>query len=246
MNLNSGPTPVNKSSAGPPAGNATNPTGHKPYNSGINNANKNVYSNGRDTQAQSQVQIAQQQQPPPPTQSQQPQQTAPLNPNDLNVKNAPFSNDFAKINYNPYQIIGFQNKETNEYAKNILKTQQQQPPPQASLPPTQPITSGPPPPTATIYQQATPNPHALPPSITTVIPAQAVFHSNYPIMMAPQIGAAPMTAQPSAPLVNGKAGEYCLAKYWEDGQVSSDFVLKPYRDTCRNSLRNILLHLNNY
>lgn len=217
MNLNSG-TNVNKTSTGPP----TNAGGHKPYNSGTNSNNKNSYSNGRETQVQPQSQPPQQQPPIPQAPQQQQQQPPPpatVNSIDLNNKNAPFGNEFAKINYNPYQIIGFQNKETNEYAKNILKTQQQQQQQQAPPPPTQQLSAGPPPPTATIYQQAAPIPHALPTAITTVIPTQgpAVFHSNYPIMMQ---AAPPMTAQPSAALVNGKVGDFCLAKYWEDGQVS--------------------------
>lgn len=122
--------------------------------------------------------------------------------------------------YNPY--IGFQNKENNEYAKSMLKTQQ--PPPQQSVPAPQqqifqhsmPVTVSPPQPFLppnTVHQMPQPFAHPM-----LGVGPQAVFHSNYhTIMMPPQ-----MQHQPAipTPLVNAKVGDSVLAKYWEDGQVS--------------------------
>ena len=125
--------------------------------------------------------------------------------------------------YNPY--IGFQNKENNEYAKNMLKTQQPPPQPQSAPPQQQPqqmfqhsmpVTVSPPTPFLppnTVHQMPQPFGHPM-----LGVGPQAVFHSNYhTIMMPPQMQHQPVIP---TPLVNAKVGDSVLAKYWEDGQVS--------------------------
>ncbi|CRK89808.1 CLUMA_CG003402, isoform A [Clunio marinus] len=170
-----------------------------------------------------------------------------------------------------YPIVGFQNKEANEHAKNALKTknipgvqlQQQKPPtnwqqpqqqssaPQHPMPVAviqqqqQPPTikqQQPPPPFPNVAQSAPPPApmHSLPqpfvqhpqhpPVIhamtgTTVItnpPPPAVFHQtiNFPgPLMMQSVQPPPGMAPPQMNnLQQLKAGDLCLAKYWEDGQ----------------------------
>lgn len=95
------------------------------------------------------------------------------------------------FNYNPYQIMGFQNKQTNEFALNVLKSQQ------FDALQTAHLAGGPP-------VQAIPG---------VPIPGTATVVSS---VLAP---AGP--AMPAGALPNWKIGDRCLAKYWEDGGVSS-------------------------
>lgn len=118
--------------------------------------------------------------PPQPTAS----ATAPVVPkNFIQLPNG--------FNYNPYQIMGFQNKQTNEFALNVLKSQQFDPTQQSAGPPVAAV-SGPIPgvamaPSAAVVPQVlTATPPNLPPTATAVLP-------------------------------NWKIGDRCLAKYWEDG-----------------------------
>lgn len=124
--------------------------------------------------------------PPQPTAS----ATAPVVPkNFIQLPNG--------FNYNPYQIMGFQNKQTNEFALNVLKSQQFDPTQQSAGPPVAAV-SGPIPgvamaPSAAVVPQVlTATPPNLPPTATAVLP-------------------------------NWKIGDRCLAKYWEDGGVSFIF-----------------------
>ncbi|XP_038113928.1 tudor domain-containing protein 3 [Culex quinquefasciatus] len=91
------------------------------------------------------------------------------------------------FNYNPYQIMGFQNKQTNEFALNVLKSQQ------FDALQTAHLAGGPP-------VQAIPG---------VPIPGTATVVSS---VLAP---AGP--AMPAGALPNWKIGDRCLAKYWEDG-----------------------------
>lgn len=163
-----------------------------------------------------------------------------------------------------YPIVGFQNKEANEHAKNALKTKnipgvqqqqqhhQQPPKPPSSWqqpPPTQQqqhqmpvkvIKNQPPPPFPNV--QAPPNQapmHSLPQPFVqhqqhqvihampaaAVIPANpptAVFHQTInfpgPIMMQ-SVQPPPGMAPQSINTQQLKIDDFCLAKYWEDGQV---------------------------
>lgn len=95
------------------------------------------------------------------------------------------------FNYNPYQIMGFQNKQTNEFALNVLKSQQfdaLQTAHLAGVPP-----GGPP-------VQAIPG---------VPIPGTATVVSSVLTPAGP--------AMPAGSLPNWKIGDRCLAKYWEDG-----------------------------
>lgn len=162
-----------------------------------------------------------------------------------------------------YPIVGFQNKEANERAKDVLKTksmpaankqltsskpqsscwqQKSSGPQQHSMPVSvisqQTIKTQPPPP----FSNVTPSvqSHMHPPFVQH--PSQPVIHAmpgaavipantsqvyqtiNYsaPIIMqtvAPPPGMGP----PGSSIQALKIGDLCLAKYWEDGQVSRIF-----------------------
>lgn len=114
------------------------------------------------------------------------------------------NNNFTKVfpqmtngyGYNPYKIVGFQNKESNEFAMNILKHEQNfesiQTPPQLQQhqqPAQQQVL---------ISQQ-----HQPPPS--SQMQQQQSYHRPQAII----------TQQP--PTFMWKIGDRCLAKYWEDG-----------------------------
>ncbi|XP_055624110.1 tudor domain-containing protein 3 [Toxorhynchites rutilus septentrionalis] len=98
------------------------------------------------------------------------------------------------FNYNPYQIMGFQNKQTNEFALNVLKSQQfdaMQTGHLAASPPGVPNVQAPIPPGVTI------------PSPTAVVPSAPIL----PVISPATTAALPVW----------KVGDRCLAKYWEDG-----------------------------
>lgn len=135
----------------------------------------------------------------------------------------PVNKNFVQLpngNYNPYQIMGFQNKATNEFAMNVLKTQQMPaasgaPPPQQVAVPVVPISvpctvQGPipagqfavqsfvPGPPQTVITSQQPHNQFLPPGATAVFPMSAI------------------------PLIKWTVGDLCMAKYWEDGRVSNE------------------------
>lgn len=108
------------------------------------------------------------------------------------------------FNYNPYQIMGFQNKQTNEFALNVLKSQQ-----------------------FDATHMATQQSAGAPvPGIPGTIPGVAIAPSA---AVVPQVlattptGSMPTSGHPSlhstttSGLPNWKIGDRCLAKYWEDG-----------------------------
>lgn len=123
--------------------------------------------------------------------------------------------------YNPYKIMGFQNKETNEFAMNVLKAQATNLKAVAAIQTTQMIS------------QSQPN-----------IPLHASRQNRYESPPQPPIhhiyGTIPQPPPPiqnfvvanvSAPVKIGppshstygwnfKIGDRCLAKYWEDENVS--------------------------
>lgn len=119
-------------------------------------------------------------------------------------------NGFA---YDPSKIIGFQNKEANEYAMNLLKSQgmakQQLQHQQTISPQTQ---------QAATLAQPPPQQHQI---LNNQAPAVAYMTQNPNIFVAP-----PQQAPPQFGMVSGenwpwKMGDLCLAKYWDDGNVSS-------------------------
>lgn len=127
----------------------------------------------------------------------------------------PVNNNFAKAfpqmnngyGYNPYKIVGFQNKESNEFAMNILKheqnfefvqTQQQQQP--------QPMIAQQ---VITIPQQRNQTPQQ--------IQNQPYHHpQNHQSQPHPQQIHIPQHPQGQQGFM-WNVGDRCLAKYWEDG-----------------------------
>ncbi len=134
-------------------------------------------------------------------------------------KNAPNPNN--GFEYNPYKIMGFQNKETNEYALNVLKTQNfDVVPPTVLGKPTQPM------PTEGFI--------SMPPTRNFVVPAA---------VMAPQpFIAAAINTQPFN--WTWKEHDICFAKYWEDQRVSwVDLFSKICKLTnfiCSTTMRKLL------
>lgn len=125
--------------------------------------------------------------------------------------------------YNPHKIMGFQNKETNEFALNVLKTQNFDHIPQH-------LNQMPPPPTARqdqyVPMQINQNYAARPPA---VIPQQ---QQHPPPPQQHQIKTIVSSQQHFIPAVNTvinlqqfswplKVHDVCFAKYWEDGRVSA-------------------------
>lgn len=118
--------------------------------------------------------------------------------------------------YNPYKIMGFQNKETNDFAKNVLKA-----------------------------QALGPNTFTIQPSTAYKIPkaiekssSQAAAYHIYDKAMQPHTTSrttisesnevAPIKRHPSNQITytwNFCIGDRCLAKYWEDEHVSD--ILRP-------------------
>ncbi|XP_055594172.1 tudor domain-containing protein 3 [Uranotaenia lowii] len=98
--------------------------------------------------------------------------------------------------YNPYQIMGFQNKQTNEFALNVLKSQQFDALQTAHM-------------TGATVQTGSIAGVAMPPGATVVSSVLAAAPSGPTHSMAP-----PAT---SMGIPNWKVGDRCLAKYWEDG-----------------------------
>lgn len=125
--------------------------------------------------------------------------------------------------YNPYKIMGFQNKETNEFAMNVLKTQAAMDPStlaiqsSQNMPQPQPNISMLPLPQekydstshSSIYHRC----GDVPPSRTMAaqIPNFIVANTNASINLTP----APQTTY----AWNFRIGDRCLAKYWEDEHV---------------------------
>lgn len=120
-------------------------------------------------------------------------------------KNAPLPNGFE---YNPYKIMGFQNKETNEYALNVLKNQNFDAiPPTVLGKPIQPMPSD------------------------AFVPVPMPANRNFVVPPPPTAATAVMAPQTFIPAaINNqsfnwtwKEHDICFAKYWEDGRVSDDF-----------------------
>ncbi|XP_050080060.1 trithorax group protein osa [Anopheles maculipalpis] len=160
-------------------------------------------------------------------------------------------------NYNPYQIMGFQNKQTNEFALNVLKSQQQfdpmQQPPHLGTPGPVPATVSPVGPNVMplpgpnvapsgVLAQAPPPPAAI--IATAPTPGSVPGHGT---LVPPGM---PMAAAPMAPQAAGMAGVYpnwkigdrCLAKYWEDG----NFYTAEITDTSKNTFVVHFLEYGNY
>lgn len=176
----------------------------------------------------------------PPAMSNPPPSYPPTAPSNESSKQKPF------VKPGSYPIVGFQNKEANEHAKNALKTkiipgipqhplqQQQQQPTnwqkQSHQPPMQPNTvsmsipqNQPPAPfsnqqPSVVQQQSMPQPFVQSAMIPHPMP---VFTQpiNYPTQIL--VSSIPTPQTVSNPHSGSlKIGDLCMAKYWEDGQVN--------------------------
>lgn len=130
--------------------------------------------------------------------------------------------------YNPYKIMGFQNKETNEFAMNALKTQAMNPntvamPSPQILPQSQPNLPLYPP-----HQEKYENPPPIHHIYGNVPPS----HMAAPIqnfMVANTNRAVNLGPSPQSTFAwNFKIGDRCLAKYWEDENVSQKIRIANY------------------
>lgn len=135
-----------------------------------------------------------------------------------NVQQSPtnFSQLPSGFTYDPSKIIGFQNKETNEFALTLLKSQG--------------IATS----TVNLMSQASPNVsmrQPQPPQYAPATPSMQLNIQHYPLNA---FAVAPTTDIPEAPSLNcgpapysmvtgenwmWKTGDLCLAKYWDDGRV---------------------------
>uniref|UniRef100_A0A182MBF5 Survival of motor neuron-related-splicing factor 30 n=1 Tax=Anopheles culicifacies TaxID=139723 RepID=A0A182MBF5_9DIPT len=158
-------------------------------------------------------------------------------------------------NYNPYQIMGFQNKQTNEFALNVLKSQQQfdpmQPQPHLGTPGPVPATVSPVGPNvvplapnvapAGVLAQPPPPPAAV--LATAPSPVAVSAHGALaPASMSMAPAMAPPVATISGGYPNWKIGDRCLAKYWEDG----GFYTAEITDTSKNTFVVHFLEYGNY
>uniref|UniRef100_A0A182SJI7 Tudor domain-containing protein n=1 Tax=Anopheles maculatus TaxID=74869 RepID=A0A182SJI7_9DIPT len=158
-------------------------------------------------------------------------------------------------NYNPYQIMGFQNKQTNEFALNVLKSQQQfdpmQQPPHLGTPGPVPATVSPVGPNV----MPLPGPNVTPPGVLAQVPPATVMAPAPTPGSVPghaALGPAGMSMAPapmaptgttmSAVYPNWKIGDRCLAKYWED----SGFYTAEITDTSKNTFVVHFLEYGNY
>lgn len=168
-------------------------------------------------------------------QPQQPQQTK----NSFEKVFPQMPNGFE---YNPYKIMGFQNKETNEFAMNVLKTQNFENVPQQ-------IVSGS---SATVVGQPLSMPSVIgspqPPTLTQIqmpeafIPMQNFSKPPPPLPSQHYIGT--MTGVPTGQLSvmpavatfnnnwHWKITDICFAKYWEDGRYYHAEITGMAEKTC--------------
>lgn len=140
------------------------------------------------------------------------QQSVVVTAGHQNHQQPPMTKNYVAIpngTYNPYQIMGFQNKATNEFAMNVLKTQQlpvtanaQAPPPTVAVPVVAAAQMQP----GQFVQQQYGHPPVIPSpqpmSNQFLPPGTTVAFNTVQVGMMPQ--------------VKFNVGEVCVAKYWED------------------------------
>ncbi|KAM7354794.1 tudor domain containing 3 isoform 2-T2 [Cochliomyia hominivorax] len=130
------------------------------------------------------------------------------------------------FSYDPSKIMGFQSKEANEYAMNLLKSQglsmQQQLQQQQTVAsqPHQPITLPPP------QQQ-----HLQPQILNNQTATVAYLTPNTNLLVAPQ-QAASQFGMISSGNWPWKIGDLCLAKYWDDGNYYNAKITAISDKTC--------------
>lgn len=136
-------------------------------------------------------------------QNQSQSSSRPQSQNHPGKNTAPMPNGFE---YNPYKIMGFQNKETNEFALNVLKNQNfDAVAPTVLGKPTQPMPAD--------------GFVAMPSNRNFVVPPPPTATA---VMAPPFIATAAINSQPFN--WTWKVHDICFAKYWEDGRVSQTFI----------------------
>lgn len=120
--------------------------------------------------------------------------------------------------YNPYKIMGFQNKETNEFAMNVLKMGDQKP----SKPGNNNLNSP-----AILNNQPNLKHAHIPNQQIPIVPVQQNIPAPKPNYINPNVP--PQYTLPAMPqpaqqfLWSFKVGDRCLAKYWEDEKYGKYF-----------------------
>ncbi|KAL5274057.1 TDRD3 family protein [Megaselia abdita] len=127
--------------------------------------------------------------------------------------------------YDPCKIVGFQNKETNEFALSMLKAQGMQPPPEEHLPHD-----------ANTITVSTPNTMPQIPMQVQSPPQPNTFMAM-PIYNAPTIHGHPqvqMQAIATTPMgeYQWNIGDHCLAKYWDDEKLYEAQITGVTQNTC--------------
>ncbi|XP_061390779.1 tudor domain-containing protein 3 [Musca vetustissima] len=134
-------------------------------------------------------------------------------------------NGFA---YDPSKIMGFQTKEANEYAMNLLKSQgllPQQSPVAGTQGTAQP-TQVPQPPQP--QPQIITNPQAAP-AVTYITPSP---NSGYVAAPQQQCPMEPFGMMPQGGAWPWRVGDLCMAKYWEDGNYYNAEITGVSENTC--------------
>ncbi|KAJ6645522.1 Tudor domain-containing protein 3, partial [Pseudolycoriella hygida] len=125
---------------------------------------------------------------------------------------APMPNGFE---YNPYKIMGFQNKETNEFALNVLKNQNfDAVPPTVLGKPTQPMSSEGYAPMPSNRNFTVPPPSTAPATVMATQPFMPLAVNNQPYNWT------------------WKEHDICFAKYWEDGRYYNAEITAVSNKTC--------------
>ncbi|XP_031622509.1 tudor domain-containing protein 3 [Contarinia nasturtii] len=163
-------------------------------------------------------------------------------------RNANFEEMFPQAKqfpYNPYKIMGFQNKETNEFAMNVLKMSDQKPSKAVNNPNSGSGSGGASTGNNNVYatnnlavSNNQPNlKHAhMQNQQMPIIPVQQTIppppKPNYinPNVPAYSLPAMPQSAQPF--LWSFKVGDRCLAKYWEDEKYYNAEIQAVTEKTC--------------
>lgn len=167
-----------------------------------------------------------------------PQQTSTSQQQQQQQRNASFEDMFPQAKrfpYNPYKIMGFQNKETNEFAMNVLKMGDQK---VSSTANSSGGASG----NSTAYvnnntvsnsQQNVQHAHVSKQQMPIVqqniqAPKPNFINSNMPAYNLPAMPQPPQTF-----LWSGfKVGDRCLAKYWEDEKYYNAEIQAVTDKTC--------------
>ncbi|KAH8371801.1 hypothetical protein KR093_008841, partial [Drosophila rubida] len=159
--------------------------------------------------------------PPPQTQRQQPQPVK-ESPRQQLQSNASYSQLPNGYTYDPSKIMGFQSKETNEFAMSLLKSQGLTIAPQAAPPSNQPLPAQQSPPTMA---------NNKPRNSFDALPAGPVNSIQLPPNPQPAVYQPPPEHFGEDAWM-WKAGDLCMAKYWDDGRYYEAEITAVSENTC--------------